>query len=138
MICTLCMFMNSLPCIFTMITSPPVHHACLTLHLHHTLTIYLSQHFTTCLPFLFHNFYTMRSPCMFIRITSPYAHHVYNNHFTIYSPCMFTIITSPYAHHVYNNHFTVCSPCMFIMYPSPFVKHDLFTMYVYHKYFTAC
>ena len=69
--------------IFTMITF--VHHACLTLQLHHILTMCLPQCFTICSLSVFHNYYTICSPCMFIRIPSLNA-HIYNNHFTITSP----------------------------------------------------
>ena len=107
--------------------------------LHHLFTMHVYQnHFTICSLCLQQSLHHVCSQYMFIRITSPYFHHVCNNHFIIYSPYMFTRITSQYVHHVclplllqhvftmyvYHNYFTICcSPCMFTIITSPYIHH---------------
>ena len=137
-ICSPCLqqSLHHMHTMFTTITSPYVHHVCSSCTLHHLLnmicspcmfTIITSLYIHDICLYVYHNNLHMFT---IIRITSPYAHHVYNNHFTLCSP------------HVYHNRFTIYSPFMFIMITLLYVNHDLFhhlffvitSPYIHHVY----
>ena len=124
---------------------PSVHCACLTLKLHHTLTLlqadllglmaHMSSMWLRCsftssgrpegmLLSLFEgsgvNHFDFMLCCFGTPLCSPFVFH---NHYTMCLACMFIRISPPCAHHVYNNHLTISLPCMFTIINSPYVHH---------------
>ena len=57
------------------------------------------------------------------------------NYFTTCSPCLQQSLHNMFTMYVYHNYFTIYSSCMLTIIMLPYIHHDLFTLNVY---FTIC